>query len=758
MADKADSPAKEQKPQAALSAGGPAAVVEVVRQLTAKPGLVRGVTSLLKMNQAKGFDCPGCAWPEASNRRKLLDICENGTKAFADEATRSQIDAEFFARHSLEDLAGRAEGWLNAQGRLTQPMIKRPGTTHYKPITWVSAYQLIARHLGELDNPDQAAFYTSGRTSNEAAFLWQAFARSVGTNNLPDCSNLCHESSGTALKATIGSGKGTVRLSDFDHTDAIFIFGQNPGSNHPRMLATLQQAKQRGAKIVAINPLDEVGLSSFRNPQKISGWFGKGEELCDLHLPVRINGDVALLKGLCKALLEADEKSGSKVLAHPFIDSHTVGFAEYSEAIAQTSWDAICAASGLERGAIEAAAAIAADANATICCWAMGLTQHENAVANVQEIVNFLLLKGNFGRRGAGACPIRGHSNVQGDRTMGIWEKPESGFLEALEREFKFVPPKEHGLDTVDTLNAMDAGAIKVFVALGGNFLGASPDTVFSSKAVARCALTVQISTKLNRSHIVTGDTAIILPTLGRSEADMQEESPQFVTVENSMGLVSKSQGHLPPSSSYLKSEVRIVAELADSVFGSDSKVAWLRMANDYDLIRDSIERVIPGFEDFNDRLFDAGSIELPHAVRDELRFDTSAGKAVFTVHPLGAHNLADEQFLMMTIRSHDQFNTTVYSNRDRYRGISESRWVVFMNPEDVAQAGLTPGMKINLTSHFADQRRSMSGFAVVPYQIPRGCIATYYPETNPLIPIGQVAAGSNTPAYKSVVVSLSRS
>jgi molybdopterin-dependent oxidoreductase alpha subunit len=759
MTDKTDRSdrAKNSDSEAEITAAGPAAVAEVLRQLVAKPGLIRGAKGLAKMNQTNGFDCPGCAWPEDPAHQKHAEFCENGAKAFADEATRTLITAEFFERYSVEELAAKPDDWLNAQGRLSQPMVKRPNATHYTPIDWGSANVLIAQHLNALENPDQAAFYTSGRTSNEAAFLWQLFARSVGTNNLPDCSNLCHESSGTALTEVIGSGKGTVRLSDFEHADLIFVIGQNPGSNHPRMLATLQQAKDRGAKIISINPLDEVGLRKFRNPQTVKGWVGKGDDLVDLHLPIRINGDVALLQGICKAMLEADAKRHGGVLDHRFIASHTQGFEQLKTALECTSWDDIVRASGVSSPQILKAAALAIEADSTICCWAMGVTQHVNAVANIQEIVNFLLLKGNFGRPGAGACPVRGHSNVQGDRTMGIWEKPEPAFLAALATEFKFSPPAKHGLDTVGTLHGMTSGEVRVFLAMGGNFLAAAPDTGFSALAVRNCALTVQVATKLNRSHVITGATAVILPTLVRSETDEHDGGKQFVTVENSMGLVTKSQGVLPPASSDLKSEIRIVAELADKVLGAGSTVPWLRMASDYDVIRDSIDRVVPGFRDFNDRLSDEGHLELPHAVRDALTFNTTTQKALFTTHDLEPVTAGDGQYVMMTIRSHDQFNTTVYSSNDRYRGISGSRRVVFMNSADIASAGLLPGAKVNLSSHYGEQTRTMSGFGVVAYNIPAGCVATYYPETNPLIPVEQVALGSNTPAYKSVIVSIAR-
>ena len=714
------------------AAAGVPAVVEVARQISAKPGIGTGLKGLLKMNQAGGFDCPGCAWPEEAEHRKRLEFCENGAKAFADEATRKRVTPEFFARYSLTDLAQQTDQWLNEQGRLTQPMVKKPGSDQYEPITWFSAYELIKRKLEVLDSPNEAAFYTSGRTSNEAAYLWQLFVRCFGTNNMPDCSNMCHESSGTALGQVIGSGKGSVRLSDFEAADAIFIFGQNPGSNHPRMLATLQRAKAAGATIVSVNPLNETGLRNFRNPQTVKGLLGKGDDLADLHVPVRINGDVALLKGLCKVMLEAEAERPGQVLDKAFIDQHTALFDAFAADIVATSWDAIVQGSGVDEGLIRRTAEIAIESQATICCWAMGLTQHKNAVANIQEIVNFLLLRGNFGKPGAGACPVRGHSNVQGDRTMGIWEKPDNEFLDRLAQRYGIEPPREHGVDTVATLHGMQQGTIKVLLALGGNFMAATPDSEFTSEAIRRCSLTVQISTKLNRSHVVTGETALILPVLGRSETDVQEEGEQFVTVENSMGVVSMSQGNLPPASELLRSEVRLVAELAEVVVGATTDIKWRRFADDYHLIRDEIERVIPGFEEFNNRLYIDGAIELPHAVRDELTFATNLGKAMFTIHEIEPPAV-DADFTMMTVRSHDQFNTTVYSDNDRYRGIKGGRMVVFIHPDDIARLQLQPDDSVAITSHYGERQRTMSGFRVVPYDIPRGCIATYYPETKPV-------------------------
>lgn len=736
------------------AAAGVTSVVKTFETAARKAGPLRGTGLLLRLNQKDGFDCPGCAWPDPLGERKTFEFCENGAKAVADEATRARVTRELFAERTVAELAALSGRELNDLGRITEPFLLRPGQTHYEPVSWGEAYATIASELHALGSPDEAAFYTSGRTGNEAAFLYQLFVRRFGTNNLPDCSNMCHESSGVALGEVIGVGKGTVSLEDFEHADAIFILGQNPGSNHPRMLATLQQAKRRGATIVSINPLDETGLKRFRNPQELSGLLTRGTPLADLRLPVRVNGDVALLKGIMKRMLEA-EAAGRPVLDRDFIEHCTRGFEAFRAALERTSWEEILRESGVERELIDEAAEIAMSASSIICCWAMGLTQHRNAVANIQEIVNFLLLGGNLGRPGAGVCPVRGHSNVQGDRTMGIWERPDPGLLDALAAEFGFEPPREPGLDTVNTIKAMHAGGIKVFVAMGGNFMRATPDTAYTGEALKRCRLTVQISTKLNKSHLVTGESALILPALGRTELDRQPGGAQFVTVENSMGVVQRSQGRLAPAADALKSEVRIVAELARAVLGARDTIDWLALADDYDRIRDHIANVIPDFENFNARIREQSQFVLPNPVRDQRRFETPSGRAEFTVHRIEPVPVPDDGYLMMTIRSHDQFNTTVYSLDDRYRGIGNTRRVLFMNRDDISRAGLEDGDIVRLTSHFEGEERRADGFRIVAYEIPRGCVASYYPETNELVPVGSVALGSNTPAYKSVVVSL---
>jgi molybdopterin-dependent oxidoreductase alpha subunit len=729
------------------AAGGVPAIVATLKTISSEMGLLRGARTLLKVNQSGGVDCPGCAWPEPDRERSHFEFCENGAKHIADEATTKRVTPEFFAQWSVADLALQSDEWLGAQGRITHPMLLRRGATHYEPVSWDSAFELLSAELNSLNYPDQAIFYTSGRTSNEAAFLYQLFVRQFGTNNLPDCSNMCHESSGTALGETIGIGKGTVTLEDFDLADAIFVIGQNPGTNHPRMLSALQRAKRRGCKLVHINPLPEVGMTRFKHPQEIRGLFGRGTELADLFLQVRINGDVALLQGISKVVL------AHEAFDRGFIEKHTTGFEDFARALEKVSWEKIVEQSGVSRGLIEAAHIFMASER-TIFCWAMGLTQHRNAVANIQEIVNLMLLRGQIGKPGAGLCPVRGHSNVQGDRTVGITERPAAAFLDRLGAEFSFEPPRNHGFDTVKSIHAMHEGQGKVFFALGGNFLSATPDTDFTAAALRRCRLTAHVSTKLNRSHVVTGDRALILPCLGRTEIDVQPSGPQFVTTENSMGVVQMSRGSLEPASPELLSETQIVAKLARKTFEHRTTVDWEAFAADYDVIREAIERVIPGFDHYNARARESGGFYLPNPVRERV-FNTPSGKAVFTVHPLPEHHLKPGQLLMMTIRSHDQFNTSVYSPNDRYRGIRNGRRVVFLNPKDIESAGLRARQVVDLVSHFNGEERVAPQFAVVPYDIPERCAATYFPEANVLVPVGSVAEKSNTPASKSVVISI---
>lgn len=736
------------------SAGGVAAIMSAAKSAIREMGVGRSVRALLKVNQQTGFDCPGCAWPEPDSERSHAEFCENGAKHIADEATKKRITPEFFAKWSVADLANQSDYWLGQQGRLTHPFVLRQGATHYEAITWNDAFRLIADELNSLNSPDEAIFYTSGRTSNEAAFLYQLFVRQFGTNNLPDCSNMCHESSGWALTETIGAGKGTVTLEDFDLAQAIFVIGQNPGTNHPRMLTALERAKRNGCKLVHINPLPEVGMKSFKHPQDFLGWLGGGTELADLFLQVRINGDVALLKGIMKEVLAAEEAQPGTVLDLQFIRDYTTGFESFKQALRETDWSTIVKQSGIPHEQIKAAAEIFIKSERTIFCWAMGLTQHKNAVANIQEIVNLMLLGGQVGKPGAGLCPVRGHSNVQGDRTMGITERPTDTFLQKLGTVFNFEPPSENGFDTVASILAMHEGKGRVFFALGGNFLSATPDTEYTAAALRRCRLTAHVSTKLNRAHLITGEQALILPCLGRTEVDRQASGPQFVTTENSMAVVQASRGFLEPASPDLLSEPAIVARLAEATLGPRSTVDWTALVADYDQTRAQIEKVIPGFENYNKRVRHPGGFYLPSAPRAR-EFRTASGRAAFTVHTLPKHELEPGQFLMMTIRSHDQFNTSVYGLDDRYRGISNGRRVVFLNPEDLVEAGLKAGDKVDLTSHFAGEERIARHFTVVSYSIPRGCAATYFPEANVLVPVRSVAEKSNTPASKSVVISV---
>ncbi len=750
--------------RASTAAAGLAAVAKTASFGLKNVGVIRGAKLLLEINQKDGFDCQSCAWPSPDGHRHTFEFCENGVKAVADEATPKRIGREFFARHSVQELSQQSDYWLNRQGRLTEPMVLRPGASHYTPISWGDAFNLVADELRALPTPDAAAFYTSGRTSNEAAFLYQLFVRLYGTNNLPDCSNMCHESSGAALGESIGVGKGTVKLDDFLKADAIFIIGQNPGTNHPRMLSTLEEAKARGAVIVSVNPMPEIGTERFKNPQHFMNplkvlptLLGKGAHLSDLWLQPRVNGDLALFKGIMKEMLAAEEAAPGTVFDQAFIAEHTIGFDDLISDLKATSWASIKEGSGVSREQIAAAAAIAMKSRATICCWAMGLTQQPNSVATIQMVVNFLLLRGSIGRPGAGACPVRGHSNVQGDRTMGIFEKMPDWWLDRLDAEFAFKSPRKHGLDTVDSIKAMHAGAVRVFFAMGGNFLSATPDTEFTAEALRRCTLTAQVSTKLNRSHLVTGRTALILPCLGRTERDVQESGEQFVTVEDSMSVVNPSRGKLEPASPNLLSETAIVAKLARAVLGAGSPVPWEKLAGDYGLIRDHIERVVPGFEDFNRRIAE-GVFYLPNAVRDAREWKTPTNKAAFIVAPIPPRDFEPGDFVMMTIRTHDQFNTTVYGLDDRYRGVYGGRRVVFMNADDIAAANLVQGQFVDLTNRHGGMERVAQHFMVAPYRIPRGCVATYFPEGNVLVPVGSVAAKSNTPTSKYVIVRITPS
>jgi molybdopterin-dependent oxidoreductase alpha subunit len=741
-------------------AAGLKAVVSSFRFALTDAGPIRGTLPLLRLNQTHGFDGMSCAWPDPDGKRSAFDFCENGAKAVAHELDRRRVTAEFFARHSVSELSEQSDYWLERQGRLMEPMVLRPGATHYEPISWDDAFALIARELNGLASPNEASFYTSGKAPNEAAFAYQLFVRQFGTNNLPDCSNMCHESSGTALTHVLGFGKGTVKLDDIARAQLIFTVGQNPGTNHPRMLSALQRAKRAGAQIVAVNPLPEAGLMGFMNPQEVLGMLGKRTKLADRFLQVRINGDVALFKGILKALVERDEREPGSAIDWGYVRAYTQGIEALVADVRAASWDVIVRASGIDRARIDEVADMVRRSERIIICWCLGLTQHRNGPGNIQELLNLLLIRGAMGKPGAGACCVRGHSNVQGDRTMGVWERPAPEFLDALDRAFAFASPRAHGLDSVKSVKAMHDGRLKVFVSLGGNFLRAVPDTAYAAEALARTRLTVRIGTKLNRSDLVTGEQALILPCLGRAERDIAPATAtkpalhQFVTCENSMGVVERSMGRATPASPTLMGETAIVCRMAHAVLGTRSRVDWLAWANDYDRIRDGIAAAIPGFDAFNARVRHPGGFYLPNPPRDNV-FPTPAGKAVFTVNPIAEHALEPGQLLMTTVRSHDQFNTTVYGLHDRYRGLHFERRVVMMNREDMDEQGLSPHELIDVTSHFNGQTRTVAGFRVVAYSIPRHCAAMYYPEANVLVPIGDTEPLSNIPAYKSVVISV---
>ena len=742
----------------AKQAGGVLSVLSTLGELSRNDvGVVRGMRTLLSVNQPGGVDCPGCAWPEASHERGSIEFCENGAKAIAWETTRRKIDAGFFAQHSVGELAAQTDYALGQLGRLVEPLLLEKGATHYRSISWEEAYARFAAQVSALSSADEAAFYTSGRTSNEAAYLFQLFVRQLGTNNLPDCANLCHESSGVALKETVGVGKGTVQLDDFEQADAILVLGQNPGTNHPRMMSVLQKAAQRGCEIVAINPLPEASLLQFAHPQKPSDVVFGGTQIATLFLPVRIDGDAALLKGIMKELLVAERSRPGQVFDWTFVREHTLGIEELLADLDATSWDDILAACGLSREDIRKAAAVFLRSRRVIACWAMGLTQHKAAVATIQQLVNLMLLGGHIGRPGAGLCPVRGHSNVQGDRTMGIAPTPEPGFLRRLEKRYGFTAPKTPGLDSVGTIFAMLQGGVRLLFSLGGNFLSATPDTEVTAQAMRKCDLLVHVSTKLHRGHLLEGPAHLLLPCLGRTEKDEQAGGLQFVTVENSMSVVHRSEGVLSPASAKLRSEVAIVCGLAQAVLGSRSQVPWRTLCEHYDRIRDEIEATVPDFADFNRRVRNEHGFVLPNAAR-ERRFSTPQGKARFTVGAIPRHDLSAGQLLMMTIRSHDQFNTTVYGLHDRYRGVFGGRRVLFMNEEDMRERGLSAGQRVDLTSHFADERRVARQFVVTPYPIPRGCTATYFPEANVLVPATSWADKSRTPTSKSVVITVAPS
>lgn len=728
------------------------AVVNSIKHVLGAMEIGRGTKALLNLNQKDGFDCPSCAWPDPDDERSAIgEYCENGAKSVAEEATSKRITADFFSKHAIEELGKWSDYELSQQGRIAEPMYKPKNATHYQPISWEKTFDKIGKHLNTLASPDEAIFYTSGRTSNEAAFLYQLFVREYGTNNMPDCSNMCHESSGVALNETLGIGKGSVKLEDFYVADLIIIAGQNPGTNHPRMLTALEKAKKNGAKIVSVNPLRETGLVAFSHPQTVAGLLGAKTNLTDLFLQVKINGDVPLFKAILKLLHEAEQQRGG-VFDWDFISQKTEGVEALLKDLESYEVEKLAKDAGLAIEQIQEAVALIVPAQKIIVCWAMGLTQHKNAVDNIREVVNLLLLKGSIGKPGAGTCPVRGHSNVQGDRTMGIWEEPPQAFLDSLKSQFGFDPPRRHGYNTVDAIKAMYEGKAKVFFAMGGNFLSATPDTLYTAKALRNCHLTAHVSTKLNRSHLVTGEEALILPCLGRTDMDTQNGEAQFVSVENSMGVVHQSKGKLKPISDQLLSEPDIVRRLAKATLGVQSKVNWDELLLHYDHIRAAIERTIPGFEKYNERVRIPGGFYLPNGPREGV-FKTNSQKAQLTVNQYQPFDLKENEYLMMTIRSHDQFNTTIYGLDDRYRGIYNERRIILMNEKDIQKAGLTAGTVVDLYNYHGGVVRVAPQFIVVEYAIPEGCVATYFPEANTLVPIDSYAERSMTPTSKTVVI-----
>ncbi|MEM6261889.1 MAG: FdhF/YdeP family oxidoreductase [Bacteroidota bacterium] len=739
------------------TAAGIPAVTNAVKHIFEEAGPIRGMTTLFKMNQFTGFDCPGCAWPDPDDKRSILgEYCENGAKAIAEEATLKRVDPQFFRKHSVKEIGTWSDYEIGKSGRVTHPMLLREGSDHYEPVSWEDAFGIIAKELNSLDSPDEAIFYTSGRTGNEAAFLYQLFVRMFGTNNLPDCSNMCHESSGKGLSATTGIGKGSVTLEDLENAEVVMVVGQNPGTNHPRMMTSLQVCKRNGGKIITVNPLPETGLMKFKHPQSVGDILGTGTQLTDIFLQVSVNADIALAKALMLLMLEAEDAAPGTVFDHEFIKTYAHGYQEFVDHLRTHDFQDMVKESGVEESLIREAADLLIHNEKIIICWAMGLTQQKNGVANIQEMANILFLKGAIGKPGAGTCPVRGHSNVQGDRTMGIWEAPKPAFLDKLQEVFKFEPPRHHGVDVVHAIKEMHAGNGKVFFAMGGNFISATPDTEYTAAALRKCNLTVHVSTKLNRSHVVHGKRALILPCLGRTEKDVQKEGTQFVTVENSMGVVHMSKGDLKPASKHLLSEPDIVVRLAEATLNGKSTINWSVLSDNYDRIRDMIEAVIPGFDNYNQRVRQKGGFYLPNGARVR-KFNTPNGKANFTLNEVARHNLPEGYYKMITLRTHDQYNTTIYGLDDRYRGIYNERRVVMMNVEDMDREVLSKGQMVNLLGHYRGEIRRADKYLIVPYDIPKGCIGTYFPETNVLVPIDSTADKSNTPTSKLIVCSIEK-
>lgn len=730
-------------------AAGVGAVKVALQHAMKEMGLAKSVATLSKLNQKEGIDCPGCAWPDPDKRSSLGEFCENGVKAIAEEATNARVDIPFFEKYSIEEMSHWTDYQIGKSGRITDPMILYPGEKYYKPISWKDSFKIIGEELNSLENPNEALFYTSGRSSNEAAFLYGLFIRMFGTNNMPDCSNMCHESSGVALGETLGMGKGSVTLEDFEYADAIMVIGQNPGTNHPRMLSALQKCKSNGGKVISINPLKEAGLINFKNPQEIKGVLLGGATITDVYHQVKINQDIALLKLIIKKLLILEKQTGG-VFDKKFITDNTRGYDDYIKDIETYKEDELLELTGLTLAEVEQTVSILAKSKKIIICWAMGLTQHKNGVENIKECVNLLLLKGSIGIKGGGTCPVRGHSNVQGDRTVGITHHVSQELNNSYKKVFKFTPPDKEGLDVVKAIKAMHNGSAKVFIALGGNFLSAASDTIYTGEALQNCNLTVSISTKFNRTHLVPGKISLILPTLGRTEIDKD----RFVTVENSMGRVHRSKGRIQPASNNLMSEPEIIANIAKATLQGKYDVDWNALGEDYNLVREKISQVFTGFDNYTEKSKNSG-FDLPNHTRDGDFSKLPQGSVPFSICSLPEHHLDEDEFLLMTIRSHDQYNTTIYGMDDRYRGVYNERRVVFINPDDAKKFNLKKLNKVDIVSNYNDVQRVAKNFLVIPYNIPKGNLAAYFPEANVLIPNDQYADKSYTPISKSVKVKI---
>ncbi|WP_223558546.1 FdhF/YdeP family oxidoreductase [Chryseobacterium lathyri] len=744
------------KPPKAWAAGVPA-VIHSLDQLVLNASVLRGGRALFSMNQFDGFDCPSCAWPDPDDERSRLgEYCENGAKALAEEATSKKIGAEFFRENSVYDLAKLTDFEISQLGRIVEPMYLPKGGTHYQPISWDNAFTKISEKLNALNSPNEAIFYTSGRTSNEATWVYQLFAREFGTNNFPDCSNMCHETSGYALSRSIGIGKGTVKLEDFYDTDLIIIIGQNPGTNSPRMLSALTKGKKNGAKIMAVNPLPEAGLKGFRNPQEVRALLNKPYELSDLYLPVKINGDMALLKALQILVLEEEAKNPGKVLDHDFIINKTAGFNELVEELKLYDLNFLSEECGIPIENLREASQMIASKKRIIICWGMGITQQHNGVEMIYNIVNLLLMKGSIGIQGGGACPVRGHSNVQGNRTLLINHHPTTEQLDRLQEYYGFKVPREGGYDVVNALKAMHEEKVKFMFCMGGNFLSAAPDTTFTAEAMRKLEMSVIVSIKLNRNHLIHGKEALILPVISRSEKDMVNGELQHVSTENSMGVVEWSRGVLEPISENLINETHVACRMAKAVLGERSVVDWDKFINSYDAVRNDIEQCIPGFENYNERVVQKGGFYLPNGPRDGIfNSEFYPGKAAFNITAVPDNSLADDEYLMGTTRTHDQFNTVVYGLNDRYRGIFNERRVVMMNEKDIEKAGLKEGDHVDLFNYDDGIERIAPLFIVVKYPIPQKSTMTYFPETNVLVSINNVVNGANMPASKYVRIKI---